>query len=294
MLELRLLQVFDEIIKGRTVSRAAENLGIGQPAVSVALSKLREHFGDPLFVRIGNTMEPTPLAKELETPVLQALQALERVHTHRTVFDPATSSRRFAICMSDISQLILLPKLLKYLRSYSPDIQIEVLPQFEDTARLLESGEADLAFGFMPQLEAGFYEQSLFRQRYVCMASADHPRVHGSISLAQFEAERHAVVTFTSLAPLMLEREIARQGISHQVALRVPSYLSIPIVVERTDLIVTVPEMLVELFTGRGRFNAYPVPFELPEFSIKQHWHERYHHDPGNVWLRQTIFELIK
>lgn len=294
MLELRLLQVFDEIIKGRSVSRAAENLGIGQPAVSVALSKLREHFGDPLFVRIGNTMEPTPLARDLEQPVLEALHALDKVYTHRAGFDPATSNRKFAICMSDISQLVLLPKLLRYLRTYSPGLQIEILPQMEETAKLLETGEADLAFGYMPQLEAGFYEQTLFRQRYVCMASADHPRVRDSISLEQFQDERHAVVNFTSLAPQILEREVARQGIRHNVALRVPSYLSIPIVVETTDLVVTMPELLVELFVGRGRFKAFPVPFELPEFSIKQHWHERYHHDPGNMWLRQAIFELIR
>ncbi|WP_342117500.1 LysR family transcriptional regulator [Pseudoduganella sp. OTU4001] len=294
MLELRLLQVFDEIIKGRSVSRAAENLGIGQPAVSVALSKLREHFGDPLFVRIGHVMEPTPLARDLAQPVVQALQALEKVYTHRVAFDPASSSRKFAICMSDISQLVLLPKLLAYVRRYAPGLHIEILPQLDETAKLLETGEADLAFGFMPQLEAGFYEQTLFRQRYVCIASASHPRVHDAVSLEQFQSERHAVVSFTSLAPLVLEREIARQNIRHQVALRVPSYLSIPLVVETTDLIVTVPELLVELFTGRARFRAFPVPFELPEFSIKQHWHERFHHDPGNMWLRQTIFELIR
>lgn len=294
MLELRLLQVFDEIARERSVSRAADNLGIGQPAVSVALSKLREHFGDPLFVRIGNLMEPTPLAKELEQPVLQALHAWDRVYSHRTAFDPATSSRKFAICMSDISQLILLPKLLKYLRVHSPGVHIEILSPSDQAAKMLESGEADLAFGFMPQLEAGFYEQTLFRQRYCCMASAAHPRVRGSLSLRQFEAEQHAVVTSTSLAPLILEREIARQDIRHQVALRVPTYLGIPFVVEQTDLIVTVPELLVELFAGRGEIRAYPVPFELPEFSIKQHWHERYHHDPGNIWLRQTLFELIK
>lgn len=294
MLELRLLQVFDEIFRGRSVSRAADNLGIGQPAVSVALSKLREHFGDQLFVRIGNLMEPTPLAKELEQPVLQALQALDRVHSHRTIFDPASSCRKFAICMSDISQLVLLPKLLTYLRNYSPGVQLEILPLSEQTGRLLESGEADLAFGYLPQLEAGFYEQTLFRQRYFCMASARHPRVQGGITLEQFESEKHAVVTTTSFAPLLMEREIARQDIRHQVALRIPNYLSVPFVVEQSDLIVTIPELVVEMFAGRGSFNVYPVPFDLPEFSIKQHWHERYHHDPGNMWLRQAIFELIK
>lgn len=292
-LELRLLQVFDEIYRTRSVTRAAENLGIGQPAVSIGLAKLREHYGDPLFVRIGNSMEPTPLAQELEQAVRQALNAMERVHAHRAVFEPATSTRRFCISMTDISQLVLLPRLWPQLRKTAPGVHIDIVPLFEGTARMLENGEADLALGFMPQLEAGFYQQALFGQRYVCVASTDHPRIRDSLSLAQFEAEEHAVVTQSGTGHPLLDREIARQGITRKVALRVPNYLGIAFVIEQTDMLVTIPERLAQLLEGRGRFRAHALPFEMPPYTVKQHWHERYHHDAGNRWLRKSISDLL-
>ncbi len=291
--DVRLLQVFDEIYKTRSVTRAAANLGLGQPAVSIALARLREHFDDPLFVRIGNGMEPTPMARELAHAVRQALDALSQVFGHRIDFDPASSERTFCISMTDISQLVLLPRLWAHLRRTSPGVHIDVVPLSADTPRMLESGEADLALGFMPQLEAGFYQQSLFRQRYVCVAGTDHPRIRDTLTLAQYQTEEHAVVTSSGTGHLILDREILRLGIARQVALRVPNYLGIAFVIEQTDMLVTIPERLAQVLEGRGRFRVLPVPFELPDYAVKQHWHERYHQDPGNRWLRRVISELL-
>lgn len=291
--DIRLLQVFEEIYKTRSVTRAADKLGLGQPAVSIALGRLRKHFDDPLFVRIANVMEPTPLARELEPQVSGTLASLEQVFGYRSGFDPTTTERTFCISMTDISQLVLLPRLWAHLRRTSPGIHIDIVPLSTDTPRLLESGEADLALGFMPQLEAGFYQQSLFRQRYVCVASADHPRIRNRLSLKQFEREEHAVVTTSGTGHLILAREIASQGITHNIALRVPNYLGIAFVVEQTDMLVTIPERLAEVLEGRGRFKVFPVPFALPDYAVKQHWHERYHHDPGNRWLRSVLSELL-
>ena len=291
--EVRLLQVFDEIYRTRSVTRAAENLGVGQPTVSVALAKLREHFGDRLFVRLDNSMEPTPLAKELEQPIRLAIQAVGHAYGHHAVFDPATVERVFCISMTDISQLVLLPKLWAHLRVASPGVRIDVVPLSGDTSQMLESGEADLALGFMPQLEAGFYQQALFRQRYVCVASANHPRIGDQLTLNQYQDEEHATVTSSGTGHLILDREVARQGITRHIALRVPNYLGIAFVVEQTDLLLTIPERLAQVLEGRGQFRVYPVPFELPDYAVKQHWHERYHHDPGNIWLRRVISELL-
>jgi DNA-binding transcriptional LysR family regulator len=292
-LDIRLLQVFDQIARTKSVSRAAENLGLGQPAVSIALARLRKHFNDPLFVRIGNSMEPTPLARELEQPVRQGLAAMEQIAARRAVFDPASSDRIFRISMTDISQLVLLPKLWAHLRQAAPGIHIEVMPLSEETAHMLETGEADLALGFMAQLEAGFYQQSLFRQRYVCMASLDHPRIRDGLTLAQYEAEEHAVVISSGTGHLILDREIARQNIQRRIALRVPNYLGVAFVIEQTDMLVTIPERLAQVLQGRGKFCAFDVPFELPDYAVKQHWHERFHHDPGHRWLRQIISDLL-
>ncbi|MDK9704966.1 MAG: LysR family transcriptional regulator [Sulfuritalea sp.] len=292
-IDIRLLAVFDEIYKTRSVTAAAEALDLGQPAVSVALSKLRHHFGDPLFVRTSSGMEPTPFSEGLVRPVRAVLDALALVLDHRSEFDPATSDRTFRICMTDISQLVLLPKLWKRLRATAPGVRIEISPLSGDTPRMLESGEADLALGFIPQLEAGFYQQLLFRQNFVCMVAVDHPRITDAPSLAQFEAEDHAVISSSGSAPAIVEREIARQGIKRRVALKIPNFLGAAFVIEHTDLLVTIPKRLGDVLQGRGAFRIFPVPFELPEYEVKQHWHERYHQDEGNRWLRGVVSELL-
>lgn len=292
-IDIRLLAVFDEIYKTRSVTAAAEALELGQPAVSVALSKLRHHFGDPLFVRTSSGMEPTPFSEGLVRPVRAVLDALEQVLGHRSEFDPASSDRSFRICMTDISQLALLPKLWKRLRATAPGVRIAVSPLSTDTARMLESGEADLALGFIPQLEAGFFRQILFRQNFVCMVAADHPRITDALSLAQFEAEDHAVISSSGSAPAIVEREITRQRIKRRVALKIPNFLGAAFVIEHTDLLVTIPKRLGDVLQGRGAFRIFPVPFELPQYEVKQHWHERYHQDEGNRWLRGVVSELL-
>lgn len=292
-LELRQLSVFDEIYKTRSVSRAAENLGLGQPAVSIALAKLREHFADPLFVRTSAGMEPTPLGEELAEPIRVAVAAVAAASGHRAEFDPTRAHRMFRIAMTDISQLVLLPRLWERLRAVAPGIHIDIANLSANTAGMLESGEVDVALGFMPQLEAGFYQQALFRQHYVCMASAAHPRIRGSLTLAQFEAEEHAVVSTSGTGHLIIDREIARQDIKRRVVLRIPSFVGIAYVVERTALLVTIPQRLGELLADEERLRVYPVPFPLPEYAVKQHWHERYNNDPGNRWLRALIQELL-
>lgn len=293
-LDLRLLSVFDEVYKTRSVSGAADVLDMSQPAVSVALSKLRRHFGDSLFVRTSAGMEPTPLGEGLVRPVREALTALDVVLGHHQAFDPASSHRTFRVCMTDISQLVLLPRLWERLRVSAPHIHIEIVPLSADIGRQLESGEADLALGFMPQLEAGFYQTVLFEQTFVCLVSAHHPRVRKSLSLAQFQREDHAVISSSGAAPLLIDQAIAKQGIQRKVAVKIPNFIGAALVVEHTDLVITIPARLAEVLRDRGELRSFPVPFPLPGYQVKQHWHERYHQDPGSRWLRQVIAELMQ
>jgi DNA-binding transcriptional LysR family regulator len=292
-LDFRLLSVFDEIYKTRSVTAAALALDLGQPAVSVALAKLRHQLGDPLFVRTSSGMEPTPFGEGLVRPVRAVLEALDLLHGHRNEFAPATSDRTFRICMTDISQLVLLPKLWESLRRSAPGIRIEIFPLSSNTAQLLESGQADLSLGFMPQLEAGFYQQVLFRQHFVCMVGAGHPRIKDALSRAQFEAEDHVVISASGSAPLILDREIERLGIKRRIALKIPSFLGAALLVEHTEHLITIPSRLGDVLQGRGAFRIFAVPFNLPSYEVKQYWHERYHQDPGSRWLRGVISELL-
>lgn len=292
-IEIRLLQVFDAIYQTRSVSVAAVALDLGQPAVSVALSKLRHHFGDPLFVRTSGGMEPTPFGESLVRPVREVLRALDVVMGQQNHFDPGTSKRLFRICMTDISQMVLLPGLLKALSEAAPGVRIDVLPLSSDIARLLESGEADLALGLVPQLDAGFHQNVLFSQKFACMVSAHHPRIRQSLSLEQFVSENHAVVSSSGAAPVILDQAIERLGLKRKISLNIPHFIGAALVVEHTDLILTIPERLADVLHGRAAIKIFPVPFELPQYEVKQHWHARFHNDPGSQWLRRVIAGLM-
>lgn len=292
-IEIRLLQVFDAVYKMRSVTEAAVALDLSQPAVSVALSKLRQHFGDPLFVRTSGGMDPTPFGDSLVRPVRDVLEALEVVMGQQNHFDPASSKRLFRISMTDISQLVLLPRLWKALSLAAPGVRIDVLPLSSDIAHMLESGQADLALGLVPQLEAGFYQNVLFSQKFVCMVSAHHPRVQQALGLEQFASESHAVVSSSGAGPLLLDKEIERLGVERKVLLNIPSFIGAALVVEHTDLILTIPERLADVLKGRAEVRVFPVPFQLPPYDVKQHWHERFHNDPGSQWLRRVITDLM-
>jgi DNA-binding transcriptional LysR family regulator len=238
-------------------------------------------------------MEPTPLGEELVQPIRSAIDAVHAALGHRRSFDPATATRSFRIAMTDISQIVLLPGLWARLRMVAPGVNIEVVSPSADSARMLEAGEADLALGFMPQLESGFYQQALFRQHWVCIAGIDHPRVRGSLGLAQYEAEDHAVVTTSGTGHHYFDRELARLDIKRRVVLRVPNFLGVAFVVAHTDVLVTIPARLAEMLSGHGGFRIHPLPFDVPQYSVKQYWHERFHHDPANRWLRGVIRDLL-
>ncbi len=292
-IDTRLLLVFDEIYRRRSVSEAADAMDMGQPAVSVALAKLRHQFGDPLFVRTSGGMEPTPFAQGLAPHVRQALATVEVVLRHRNDFKPETSVRNFRIAMADISQLVLLPRLWERLHVIAPGIRIEILPLTAETGERLAAGEADFALGFLPQLVTGIYQKVLFHQNFVCLVSRQHPRIRDALSLADYEAEGHGVISSSGEAPAIIDREIARLGITRRVALKIPNFLGGAFVAEHTDLVLTVPKRLGEMLAERCAFRVLPVPFALPTFDVKLHWHERLHRDEGHRWLRGVISELL-
>ena len=292
-LDLKLLQIFEELYRTKSVSHAAENLRLAQPTVSIGLGKLRKQFNDPLFVRTSTGMEPTPRAMELHEPFVESLAMLRDALRHRVVFDPAQSQRCFRVCMTDISQIVLLPRLLNRLKDVAPSIRVDVFPIAADTPKVLEAGDADLAIGFMPQLEAGFYQQKLFEQSFVCMVRNDHPRIGKSLTLKRFVDESHIQITTSGTGHWIIDKVLDEKHIQRKVALRIQNFLGIAQIVESTDLIVTVPQRLAEAQAGRANVKVFKPPLAFSPYLVKQHWHERYHRDPRNKWLREIVAELF-
>lgn len=292
-MDLKLLAVFDEVYKTRSVSRAGENLGVAQSSISIALARLRRHFGDPLFVRTSDGMQPTPHATSLVAPIRQALELLRGITRQQAVFEPARSQRTFRICMTDITHLVLLPALINRLRDVADGINVEITHISGQTPKMLESGEADLAVGFMPQLEAGFYQQKLFEQDFACVVRRDHPRIRSRLTQAMFRREKHVLVTAAGTGHYLAEEALGKLGVHRTVALRLPNFLGIGGLVATTDLMVTVPRRVAETLVRIADVKMLLPPFVLPVFSIKQHWHERYQQDPANRWLRSVISDLF-
>jgi DNA-binding transcriptional LysR family regulator len=292
-LDLDWLGVFVEVNKTQSVSRAAERLGLEKAGASIVLNKLRRHFDDRLFTRTSRGMEPTPRAQSIYPDLLEALARIERARGRPDAFVPAEARRAFRICMTDISEIVLLPRLVTHLRHAAPGVVVESESITPESRRRLESGEVDLAIGFTPDLEAGFYQQALFSQDFVCLAAAAHPRIRSKPSRKAFAAEGHIVVTASGTGHSIVDKVLARNDLERRVVLRVPSFLGVARIVAQTELLVIVPRLLGDALARQEKVQLLESPIALPGYKVKQHWHERFNADAGNVWLRQTLARLF-
>jgi DNA-binding transcriptional LysR family regulator len=291
--DLNLLRVFDAVLHEKGVTPAATRLGLTQPAVSNALARLRKLFGDALFVRTPRGVDATPFARELAEPVRQALALLESALAHGPGFDPATSTRAFRFYMSDLGQIEFLPPLVERVHRDAPGVRLEAVAlEVEDIADALAAGALDLAIGFLPALGAPVRRQALFRDPYLCLMRADHPKIAGKLTRKMFLDASHALVTYRG-GHRVIEEALDRAGLARRIALRVPHFTVVPMVLERTELILTLPARVARVFERRGKLKALPLPVPIPPAEVAVHWHERFEADPGNRWLREQIVELF-
>jgi DNA-binding transcriptional LysR family regulator len=292
-LDLDWLGVFVEVYQTQSVSRGAERLGIAQASASLTLGKLRKHFGDPLFVRTSQGMAATPRAAEIYPELRAALASIAKARGARAAFDPAQARRTFRISMTDISEIVLLPRLVNHLQRTAPGLCLEAEKFSAESRRGLESGELDLAVGFTPALDAGFYQQALFAQNFVCLAAREHPRVQGKLTRRAFSAEGHIVVAASGTGHAIVDKVLAKHRLARRAVLRVPSFLGVARIVAQTELLVIVPRLLGNALALQEKVQMLEPPVALPNYKVKQHWHERFNADAGNVWLRRTMAALF-
>ncbi|MES2537096.1 MAG: LysR family transcriptional regulator [Pseudomonadota bacterium] len=287
-LDLNLLPVFAALYRERNVSRAALEVGLTQSAMSNALLRLRKSCDDPLFVRTRAGMMPTVLADRMAGPVLDALKLLQIGLDQPGGFDPAQSERTFRLLMSDMGESAILPKLIDALHAAAPGIKIAALRMAHDEyPSALENGTVDLAVGNLSFLSAGYYQQRLFEDNYVCIARADHPIIQDGITLEQYLDAVHVFVSIGN-TELLVENALSKGRRRRSIRLEVANYHTAATVVATSDLIASVPRSAA----GLGNLNVFPLPFDVPTAGVRQFWHERFHHDPANQWLRSTIAGL--
>lgn len=293
-LDLNLLSVFDAVLEEGSITRAAERLELSQPALSNALARLRKATGDRLFVRTPRGMAPTPYAERLARAVRPALGDIRQALEEGDGFDPATSQRCFTLYLTDLGEAYFLPRLLPRLAERAPGVRIRTLPMpARNPQEALESGEVDLAVGNLPDLKAGFYQQRLFRVHYVCMVRHGHPLIGERLSARAFAEATHAVVAPAGTGHHAVEAMMVEKGLQHRIGLRVQNFLVLPLIVATTDFIALVPHPVAEQHWHGVDLRLFKPPHAVPPFDIKQCWHERFHDDAGNRWLRQLLAETF-
>jgi DNA-binding transcriptional LysR family regulator len=296
LLDIKLLRLLDQLYTTRSVTRAAEALGQSQPTVSIWLARLRVQMGDPLFVRTAEGMLPTPRTDALIGTVREVLGGLQRLSQGGMAFDPATAQRRFSICMTDASHITLLPQLLAHVRALAPGVSLQASRIDTHLASALQAGEADIAVGFLPWLDIGFYQQTLYAQDWICLANAQHPRVvdeHSDPwSLDKYQAEAHIGIS-SGTGYQLLDATVEAQHIRRQIRLELPGFLGLAAILSTSDLIATLPRHIGETLARAAGLRVLPCPFAIPGFTVKQYWHARYHHDSASRWLRGICAELF-
>lgn len=293
-LDLNLLLVFNQLLIDRKVSAAAENLALTQPAMSNALKRLRTALNDQLFVRTSKGMAPTPYALHLAEPVTHAIQTLRDALGRQDTFDPLTSKRRFTMAMTDIGEIYFMPALMNALDELAPGCTISTLRNTADSlTERLQNGTVDLAVGLLPHLQAGFFQRRLFHHRYVCLCRAGHPALLQPLTVEAFCSYGHVKVVATNTGHGEVDTFYARAGVVRNVRLEVPHFVAVGHILQRTNLLATVPERFAISCQEPFGLSLLPPPVELPNIEINLFWHERFNKDPANRWLRQLMVDLF-
>ena len=292
---LNLLVALDALVEERSVTRAAERIGVTQSAMSHTLRQLRSLFDDPLLVRGKGGMVPTPRAEAVVQPLRRGLGELRVALAEPARFEPGESRRTLRVAASDGVAVALLPGVLAILREEAPGIDLDVVP-FERTAigGQLDAAAVDLAIGVgFPEL-AGLRTRKLFDEHFVCLVAADHPCVRQELDLDTWTRLPHALVGTGSGGPGVVDRALEEHGRSRRVALRVQSFLAAPLIVSRSRLVLTLGAGLAQPFLEVLPLQVFPPPIRLPRFTVRAVWHERYGNEPVMVWFRDVVLRAAQ
>jgi DNA-binding transcriptional LysR family regulator len=293
-IDLNLLRLFDVVYRTRNVSRAAELMDMTQPAASQGLTRLRLLIKDPLFVRAGGGVQPTPKADRLADAVRSALATLEQALNESALFEPLQSRKVFRIHMSDIGEARFLPELMVALRRLAPGVRIETSPlPSKDIAPALDSGRIDFAFGFLPTVKDTQRVQ-LLKDRYIVLLREGHPlvkrrRTRQALLAVLGQLELVAVRTHSDTLRIL---ELLQ--LEDRLRLTTEHFMVLPSIVKATDLAVVMPRNIAQIFAADGGYAIIEPPFPLRDFTVSLHWSKRFEADPGNRWLRGVIEDLFR
>ncbi|MFN3198290.1 MAG: LysR family transcriptional regulator [Bradymonadia bacterium] len=292
-IDVNLLITLDVLLETQSVTGAARRLGLTQPAVSQALGRLRSMLDDPILVRRGSRMAPTPRAQSLAGPLRRILSDLQALIADQPRFDPATSTAAFTMFINDYVGLVVLPPLMATLRQIAPGIDLRCRPvAFDTLTSELDRGDVDLALGVLPPHPDSIQSAPVIDESFVCLLRPDHP------ALPHFDLATYADLGHLLVSPRgqrrggVVDDRLAEQGLSRRVVVEVPYFLAAPFVLAQTDLVTTLPSRVAGALSAPHGLVQRPPPLPLNGFSINMYWHMRYDREPALTWLRGVITEV--
>jgi DNA-binding transcriptional LysR family regulator len=287
---LNLLVALDALLREGSVTRAAERVGVSQSAMSHTLRQLRELFGDPLLVRGKGGMVPTPRAEALVVPLRRGLGELKKALGRQAGFSPEETTRTVRVATADGISVALLPPVLDIVRREAPGLDLDVVPlELANIGMQLEAGEVDVAIGVgFPPL-TGLRTRKLIEARFVCVVREGHPCVGDHLTLETWAKLPHALVGTGRSGPGIVDTALAEVGLERRVALRVRSFVAAPLIVAKSDLVLTLVEGLARPFLDAYPLRVFEPPLRLPDITIRMVWHERFGADPALTWFRDVL-----
>ena len=292
--DLNLLVALDALLTERSVTRAAHRVGLSQPGMSNSLARLRKLLGDPLLVREGLALVPTPRAESLGRPVREALALVQTALDERPGFDPATDPATVTVSCSDYSLLMLIGPLVRRLAAEAPEVTVRVLPRSPEAARLLRDGEVDLVIEpveIMP--DVALPAQRLFADRWLCCVWEGNTQVGERMTMDTYLRLRHLVYSMGRGQPISLVDEfLAQLRVPRSIELTVESFLLTPFLVQGTDLVTLVPERAAPYLRRTAAVRFLEPPLDLPSITEMLWWHPRRTTDPAHAWVRARIEKI--
>ncbi len=299
--DLNLLIALDTLLREKNITRAAEKVFVSQPAMSAALHRLRDYFGDPLLIRVGRDMELSPRAQSLVEPVREALLLIQATLGTQPSFTAATTQREFTLIMSEEAVPDLLPALLERVSSEAPGIRINIELVTQTALSRLEYGDVDLCLCLdsLRLFEARAFPDTLRSVRlrpvrWICAVDRDHPTVGDSITAEQYFSLPHVFGRpngYSASAEELVRRLL---DIELQVHITVPSLLHLPLVLRGTRLVATLPERVAHMVSATLPVKTFPLPVETPTMHEILLWHKRNESDPAHAWLRELLVRLTQ
>jgi DNA-binding transcriptional LysR family regulator len=294
-MDLNLFVVFEAVFSAGGVTRASEHLHLTQSAISHALARLRQIFSDPLFVRRGRSLAPTPLARKMIEPVRRAIREFEFGIVRIDSFDPARTRRRFVIGMRDPYEAPILPELLRAVCRTCPFIDLSVVRVVrEDLVRELASGAIDVAVDIRLPLTDEIRRVSFMPGKFVVLARRGHPKVRRTLDLKTYLAQEHIVVTSRRRGQSAEEFELGRTNLRRRVRVRCQTNFAACRIVSQTDLLLTIPERYARTTNAIFRNQILPFPLKAPTLDGLLYWHETADSDAGNAWLRNQLLAAAR